>query len=185
MKTYPVGLVVEGRPCLVVGGGSVAARKAEGLLAAGAIVTVVAPHLSPALRRLTGVQLEERTYRTGEAAEYRLVIAATDDTAVNSAVHEDAEAGGVWVNAADDPAHCTVVLPAVLRRGPVTVSVSTGGDSPALAVWLRDRIADIVGPEYVELATELAQRRRALHAAGISTETTDWRGVIEQFVATS
>ena len=185
MKTYPVGLVVEGRPCLVVGGGPVAARKAQGLLDGGASVTVVAPDVSPAMGALAGVHIEKRAYRAGDAAAYRLVIAATNDPAVNAAVHADAEASGVWVNAADDPDHCSVVLPAVLRRGSVTIAVSTGGDSPALAVWLRDRIADIVGPDFADVAAELAGRRRAIHAGGVSTEATDWRAVIEQLVAAS
>src|ERR671925_640637 len=115
---YPVGLIVEGRRVLVVGGGKVAADKVRNLVACGADVHVVAIEIGDEVRAL-GVQCDERAYRRGEAADYRLVIAATDDPSVNAAVHDDAEAAGVWVNAADDPANCTFTLPAVLRRGPV------------------------------------------------------------------
>jgi siroheme synthase-like protein len=101
------------------------------------------------------------------------VIAATDDPAVNRQVHDDADAAGVWVNAADDPANCTFTLPAVLRRGSVTVSVATGGASPALAAWLRDRLAGSeVGPEYEVLADLLAEAR----AAG---PRGDWRNILD------
>ncbi|MGH8919120.1 MAG: precorrin-2 dehydrogenase/sirohydrochlorin ferrochelatase family protein, partial [Actinomycetes bacterium] len=130
---YPVSLVVASRPCLVVGGGMVAARKVEGLVRSGAAVTVVAPQVAPSIEQLaatSGVVIERRAYRAGEAAGYRLVITATGLPEVDAAVAADAGAGGVWVNSADDPEHCTFLLPAVHRDGPVTVAVSTGGASP-------------------------------------------------------
>ena len=120
---YPVSLVLEGRPVLVVGGGRVAARKVDGLLACGAQVHVVAPRVADELKQRHGVTVEERPYRDGDVAGYRLVVSATDDAAVNRAVHDEAEAAGVWVNSADDPANCTFTLPSVLRRGPITVAV--------------------------------------------------------------
>src|ERR1700737_748987 len=98
---YPVNLVVEGRACLVVGGGKVARRKVEGLVACGALVTVVAPSVSPEIVAL-GVTGHRRPYRSPEAGDYRLVITATDDPAVNRTVFEDGEAAGVWVNSADE-----------------------------------------------------------------------------------
>jgi len=175
---YPVNLVLTGRPCLVVGGGAVATRKVAGVLGAGAVVTVVAPAIGSALRALP-VRCEERPYRRGEVDGYRLVITATDDPAVNRAVFEDAEAAGVWVNSADDPTNCSFILPAVLRRGPVTVSVGTGGHSPALATWLRDRIASEVGPEFEVLADVLAAERGVLLAAGETTEGLDWQKALD------
>lgn len=176
---YPVGLVLAGRPVLVVGGGAVAARKVEGLLHCGARVHVVAPTVSDAIRRAPGVTWEERPYRRGEAAAYRLVLAATDDPDVNGAVAADAEAAGVWVNVADDPARCSVVLPAVLRRGPITVAVATGGESPGLAAWLRRRLEDVVGPEYATLCALVGEARRTLQAAGTPTESLDWQSVLD------
>ena len=171
MRLYPVGLVVEGRPVLVVGGGSVAARKVEGLLECGARVHVIAPRIDDEVRA-SGATFEERPYRPGDVAGYRLVVTATDDPSVNAAVADDAEASRIWVNAADDPANCTFTLPAVLRRGPVTVAVATGGTSPALAAWLRDRIAADIGPEYAMLAEMLAEARA-------EDRDRDWRNILD------
>jgi siroheme synthase-like protein len=162
----------------VVGGGSVAARKVEGLCAAGAEVTVVAPDVGEAIEA-AGVQVERRPYRAGEAGDYRLVIAATDDPQLNRRVYADAEASGVWVNSADDPENCSFTLPAILRRGPITVTVSTGGHSPALASWLRDQMGDEVGPEYEILLGLLAERREALRSEGTPTEGMSWQDALD------
>jgi precorrin-2 dehydrogenase len=175
---YPVNLVVAGRPCLVVGGGPIAARKAEGLLACGARVHVVAEDVGPEVRSLE-VTWEERPYERGEVAGYRLVVAATDDPAANKDVYEDGEAAGIWVNSADDPANCSYTLPAVVRRGSLTVAVSTGGRSPALASWLKERLATELGPEYETLLDLLASEREAVRAAGRSTEQLDWRKALD------
>jgi siroheme synthase-like protein len=163
----------------VVGGGPVAARKASGLLDCGAVVTVVAPDVCDDMARLAPLTVARRPYVAGEAAGYRLVVTATGIAAIDGAVYADAEAAGVWVNSADDPDHCTVVLPAVTRDGPVTVAVSTGGSSPALASWLRSRIADILGPGLGPLASLLDDARRRVHARGASTETVDWSGLLD------
>jgi len=180
---YPVTLLMEGRSCLVVGGGRVASRKAVGLLDAGAVVHMVAPRVSPEAEVLaaSGLTIEFRPYRSPEAASYRLVVAATGDPEVDGAVFRDAEAAGVWVNAADDPVSCSFHLPAVARRGPVSVAVSTGGASPALASWLRDRIETVLGSgaDIEVLADLLSEARAALKAAGQSTETANWRGALD------
>ena len=176
---FPVGLVVDGRACLVVGAGAVAVRKVESLLACGAVVTVVAPVVHDEIRR-SGALVDERAYRSGEAAAYRLVIAATDDPAVNAEVFDDCETAGVWCNVVDDPAHCSVSLPAVARRGPVTVSVATDGTSPTLAAVLRDRVAEqILTPEVEELARTAGEVRRDLQASGRPTTDLDWRALID------
>ncbi|MGH9077559.1 MAG: precorrin-2 dehydrogenase/sirohydrochlorin ferrochelatase family protein [Acidimicrobiales bacterium] len=175
---YPVNLVVEGRRCLVVGGGAVAARKVAGLVAAGAAVRVVATRVGPEVRA-AGVAFEERPYRRGEVAGQWLVIAATDDAGVNAAVRADGDAAGVWVNAADDPDLCSFTLPAVARQGPVTVAVSTAGHSPALATWLKAHVVAELGPEWARLAEILSATRERLKVGGRSTEGLDWRGVID------
>jgi siroheme synthase-like protein len=180
---FPVGLVVAGRPCLVVGGGQVAARKVTALAACGARVTVVAPDVVPSIDALDGVTVERRPYRAGEAAGYRLVITATGDPAVDRAVHDDADAAGVWVNTADDPANCSFTLPAVTRKGPVTVAVATDGASPALAAWLRDVLADALPARIEELASALAAERAELRATGASTEGLDWSARIDALLA--
>jgi precorrin-2 dehydrogenase/sirohydrochlorin ferrochelatase len=175
---FPVSLVVAGRRCLVVGGGAVAARKAAARSSAGADVTVVAPRVSAEVRRL-GVAVLERPYRAGDLEGAWLAIAATDDPATNRQVAADAEAARVWLNAADDPESCAFTLPAVLRRGPVSVAVSTGGHSPALAGWLRDRIAESFGPEIGTLAELLSEARDRLQSEGRSTEGFDWRRALD------
>jgi len=176
--SFPVSLVVAGRPCLVVGGGRVAARKVDALVRSEADVTVVAPEVDDAIVR-AAVSVERRAYEPGEAARYRLVITATGVAAVDRQVFADAEAAGVFVNAADDPEACTFVLPAVLRRGAVSVAVSTDGTSPALATLVRDRIAALVGPEYGELATRIGRVRAEVRANGRSSEGLEWRGLAE------
>ena len=175
---YPVNLVVDGRRCLVVGGGPVALQKARGLVEAGARVTVVAPRLDTTIRELAEVA-EARPYRRGEAADYRLVVAATGDPATNQQVYDDAEAAGVWINSADDPDRCTVTLPAKLRQGRLTVTVSTAGHSPAVAAWLRDRLADELGPEYDQLIGLLGDERSRVQSEGRSPQDLDWRSALD------
>ena len=176
---YPVGLVVAGRPVLVVGGGRVAARKVADLVACGARVTVVAPDVDPALAARDDVVVERRPYRPGEAGDHRLVVTATGDRAVDAQVFADAEAAGVWVNSADDPERCTFTLPSVVRRDPVVVAVATGGHSPALATWLRRRLEGELGPEVGVLAGLLGQARSRVRAEGRSTEDLDWQALLD------
>jgi precorrin-2 dehydrogenase/sirohydrochlorin ferrochelatase len=175
---YPVNLVLDGRRCLVVGGGKVALRKVEGLLACGGRVTVVAPRVDDALRSLP-VTVEQRPWRPADLDGMWLVIAATDDPAVNRAVYDAGQRAGVWVNGADDPANCSFTLPSVVRRGDLQVTVSTGGRSPALATWLRRRLEGEIGPEYAVLLDLLAAERDGLKAAGVSTEGLDWRSALD------
>lgn len=175
---YPVNLVVKGRSCLVVGGGPVAADKAAALLACGAEVHVVAERVGPEVRALS-VTWEERSYSPGEVSGYRLAVAATGSASGNKAVYDDGEAAGVWVNSVDDPENCSFTLPAIVRRGPVLVAVSTGGRSPALASWLKGRIAAEVGPEYEVLADLLAAEREAVRADGRSTEGLNWQKALD------
>lgn len=171
---YPVVLDLAGVPVLLVGGGVIASRKAEGLLQAGALVTVVAPMVLPALAA-AAAEVRERGYVASDLDGHQLVMTATDDTGVNAQVATDARARGMWVNSADDPVNCTFILPAVTRRGPVVVAVGTDGSSPALARHLRDRIADeILTPAVEDAARELARQRAEFHEQGISTETVDW-----------
>lgn len=176
---YPVNLILRGRRCLVVGGGDVAARKVEGLVAAEAVVHVVGTTVSDEIKALPGVTWEERPYRRGEVEGYRYVVATADDPAANRAVFDDGEAAGVWVNSADDPANCSATLPAVSRRGPIVIAVSTGGHSPALSSWLRRRFDDELGPEYEVLVRLLSDEREAILAAGRSTEDLDWQSALD------
>jgi siroheme synthase-like protein len=175
---FPVSLVVAGKRCVVIGGGSVAARKAAALVEAGAEVLVVAPHICDQIRAMP-VDMAERPYRRGDLDGAWLGIAATNDPDVNRQVRADGDSARVWINAADDPDACAFTLPAVLRRGPVTVAVSTGGHSPALAGWLRDQVAGQLGPEIASLAELLSEARDELLASGRSTEGLDWRRALD------
>ena len=175
---YPVSLVVSGKRCVVVGGGSVAARKAAGLMAAGADVVVIAPDVCDEVRDL-GVEVIERPYQPGDVDSAWLVISATGDPETNRQVYADGRRARVWVNAADDPDACSFTLPAVVRQGPVSVAVSTSGYSPALAGWIKEQIAEKLGPEIALLAELLSEARDELKAAGRSTEAVDWRRALD------
>ena len=177
-RPYPVVLLLEGRRVLVVGGGAVAVGKVEGLVAAGAIVHVVAREVSAGVKALP-VTWEERGYRVGEVAGYRFVVTCTDDPEVNAQVFRDGEEAGIFVNAADDPRHCSATLPARFDRGPLLVMVSTSGHSPALAGWLRDRLGEVVGPEYETLVELLAEARAELASRGLSRPVADWRSALD------
>jgi len=179
---YPVMLDVEGRPCLVVGGGGVAGRKIAGLLEAGARLTVVSPALVPAvldIAREGRFRWWPREYAAGDVAGFSLVIVATDDRTVNAAVAAEARERGVWVNCADDPAHCSFILPSVVRRGPLTVAVSTGGTSPTMARMVREELETLLPADYGTLTELVGEVRRALHERGIAVEAQRWRAALD------
>ena len=157
-RFYLACLDLEGRSCLVVGGGAVALEKVRGLLDCGARVTVVAPRIGDELRTLD-VELVQRGYRTTDLDGRFLVVAATSIPSLNRRVHEDAETRSLLCNVVDVPELCNFILPAVLRRDPIAIAVSTGGASPALAQRIRDDIAELVGPEHAELALRLRELR--------------------------
>jgi len=179
---FPLFVELEGRPCVVIGGGAVAERKVEGLLAVGAVVTVVSPELDPALARLAiagRIAHVARPYAAGDLAGATLAFAATDDGGVNAEVAREGRARRVWVNAADDPAHCDAILPAIVRRGAITVAVSTGGASPALARAVRERIEAALPEAYGPLAQVAADARRELRAAGRRASAEDWLAALD------
>jgi precorrin-2 dehydrogenase/sirohydrochlorin ferrochelatase len=176
---YPVNLLVAGKRCLVVGGGRVAAAKAEGLAECGARVHVVAPRVDGEIRALRGVTFDERPYEANDLAGVALAVTATDDPEVNHRVYLDAEARGVWINSADDPANCTFTLPARVRRGDVLVTFSTGGRSPALSAWLRRWFETELGPELETLVELLGSERSRLQREGRSSEEVDWQKAID------
>jgi len=166
---YPIFIDLCAQPCLVAGGGTVARRKIDGLLAAGACVTVVAPRcdaLPP------GVILRQRPVTPDDLAGMVFVIAATDDPAVNASLAQAARARGIWVNVVDAPEAGTVILPAVVTRGALRLAISTGGASPVLAQHIRTILDAQFGAEYAELVDILGTLRREwepkARATGIS-----------------
>jgi siroheme synthase-like protein len=178
---YPVILDLHDVPVLVVGGGRIGARKAEGLTAAGARVRLVATEVSEHVRGVDEVR--ERPFADEDLDGMRLVVTATGDEAVDAEVSRAARARGIWTNAADQPVDCEFILPAIARTGRVTVAVSTDGASPALARELRTVIAQVLTPEVGRLAEVLAAERAAVQARGESTEDVDWTDRVRAGIA--
>ena len=157
-KLYPINLNIEGRRCVVVGGGEVAARKVIGLLDAGATVHVVSPEVCPEIQALP-VRVSLRPFCEADVDWAAVVIAATDDPDVNARVVAAAQLANVPVNVADQPGLCSFFLPAVVRRGALVVSVSTSGASPALAKAIRRKLDKEFGEEYAEFIELLGSFR--------------------------
>src|SRR3954468_9179311 len=156
---YMACLRLKGRRCLVVGGGEVGLEKVEGLLACDADVTLIAPAAVDQLRELAregSIRWEQRPYAGPDDLDGALmVIASTDDTDVNIAVHDDAERRPMLVNVVDVPPLCNFILPAVVRTGPLAIAISTAGASPALAKRMKREVAELFGDEYAQLAVML------------------------------
>lgn len=179
---FPVNLNLVGRPVLVVGGGRIALRKVQQLLAAGGDVTVLAPDIIDEFSDVP-VTLLRREYQSGDVANFRLVITATGNTDVDQVIYDECEERGIWINSADDPDRCAFTLPATLRRGSLMVTVSTGGASPALASWLRSHLELAIVPEFADVVSQLAIERARIHADGQSTEDVDWQPIIAKVMA--
>jgi uroporphyrin-III C-methyltransferase/precorrin-2 dehydrogenase/sirohydrochlorin ferrochelatase len=160
---FPIMLQLKGRPCLVVGGGGVALRKALSLVEEGARVKVVAPEAVESLEHMAAdgrITLEKRPYRPGEVIGNTLVFTATDSREVNRQVYEDAHAAGIWVNAADEPESCSFHLSARIQRDPLQLTVASGGEAPFAVRRLRQLLERRFGPEWAEWL-EAASRFRS------------------------
>ncbi len=162
MEHLPIFLDIKTKPCLVVGGGPIALRKLENLRRAGAQLTVVAPELSGEFRARVDEALirhQARCFEDADIEGMRLVIAATDDRAVNRHIADLANARGIPVNVADQPEDCTFIMPSIIDRSPVVVAVSTGSASPVLARMIRARLESLVPAGYGRLAQLCADYR--------------------------
>lgn len=169
MRYYPLFLDITGRKCVVVGGGNVAERKVKRLLACGARVEVVGKSLTPLLAAWSGeekVVHRDADYADSCLADAFFVIGATDDETVNGRIARDARALGIPVNIIDDPARCDFILPSIVERGDLSIAVSTGGRSPALAKKIRKELETAYGPEYAILLEILGKLRRKVVAGG-------------------
>lgn len=190
MGYYPIMVDMTGRRCLVIGGGAVAERKVAGLLEVGAAVTAISPQITEKISRWVrqgSIDVLAKDYEPGDLAGYEIVFAATDDSEVNALVSEEAKSHGVWVNAADDAAHCDFILPSVLRRGELTVAVSTGGNSPALSRAVREELESYFTKDYEILARLAAEVREELRQRSIAPDYETWRkalgGDLRQLIA--
>ncbi|MCF8142470.1 MAG: bifunctional precorrin-2 dehydrogenase/sirohydrochlorin ferrochelatase [Deltaproteobacteria bacterium] len=173
MAYYPIFLQLEGMAGLVVGGGGVARRKVETLLAFGAKVSIVSRELAPELNRLIengkiqflGEEMEDRFFD-----DVSLVIAATDDMEFNHRVSEGARRRGLLINAVDQPADCTFIVPSIVRKGDLMIAISTSGKSPALSKKIRKRLETQFGDEYADFLNLMGDLRKRLLAKGLPQE---------------
>lgn len=173
MKYYPVFLDISGKRCVIVGGGRVAERKALRLVSCGADVLVVSRKTTPLLeemQRAGKIVLVDDDYARGALDGAFLVFAATNDAAVNRQVALDARAVGAMTNVADAPDRCDFIVPSVMERGDLTIAVSTGGRSPALAKKIRKELEAAYGEEYSELLRIMGELREKIMARGNSSE---------------
>lgn len=173
MILFPAFLKLEGRRCLVVGAGAIAEEKIQGLLATGAVITVVAPQATPQIRdwaHAGKLKWEQREYRSGDLNGIFLVIAATSSAGLDAEIYSQARRHGALCNAVDDPEHCDFYYGSVVRRGALQIAISTAGLSPALAQRLRKRFETEFGEEYERWLEELGAERKKLFAQSISPE---------------
>jgi siroheme synthase-like protein len=178
MAYYPIFLNLTGQRCIVIGGGAVAERKVEGLLQAGAWVTVVSPTLTSKLISVVAqgaIRHIRRAYQAGDLRGYALGFVATADPGVSAEVAREGRDLGVWVNAADDPSHCDFILPSLLRRGELMVAVSSGGSSPALSRAIREELESYFTEDYTILAEVVGEVRGELKNRSLFPGTEAWR----------
>jgi precorrin-2 dehydrogenase len=181
---YPIYVQLRGQPCVVIGGGKIAEGKVDGLLAAEAKVTIIAPDLTPDLQQLVEekrITYFARTYQPGDLSGAVLIICATNRPDINHQVWQEANANHQLVNVVDDTPRCNFIAPSILRKGDLTIAISTSGRAPALAVRLKERFQREIGPEYarfLELAGELREPL-AQHIPDFETRKALWYELVD------
>jgi siroheme synthase-like protein len=183
LRYYPIFLDLQEKPVIVIGGGRVACEKVAGLRNAGARITIVSPELAPELQELKDAGEVEHIARPWQPSDldqdWAMVMVATDDGAVNREVSEASRARRIWVNAADDPANCDFILPAVVRKGKITLAASTSGASPALARRLREELEEYLTDDMPALADLLAEVRAELRCRKVQVDNETWQHAID------
>jgi precorrin-2 dehydrogenase/sirohydrochlorin ferrochelatase len=170
---FPLFLKLEGRNCLVVGGGAVGEAKVQSLLSAGASVTLVAPQITTALHQHVKKGLiawRARRFQLSDLDGVVLAIAATQDDQLNELIYDESDRRGILCNAVDQPQRCHFYCPAVVRRRALQIAISTGGLSPSLAKRLRQQLEEQFGPQYEAWVEWLGSIRAALMNGGLSFE---------------
>ena len=179
---YPIFLRLQGKNCVVIGGGNVALRKVKGLLACGAKVTLISPTPHPEIVKLSkkrAIHLIQRDYEKEDLEDAAIVFACTDVKKVNRKVAEDAKKAGILVNVADDPRSSGFIIPSFFRRGNLTIAVSTAGASPALARIIRTNLEKSFGKEYALLLSIVGEIRSAMKKKGIILGAEAWQEVLD------
>src|SRR3954469_18548639 len=178
---YPIALVLDQKPCLVVGGGKIADEKLDSLLLAGANVTVVSPAVRPRIAdfaRAGEITLHQRPYQSGDLDGVYLAISASDDRALNAQVVTEARAAGILTQAVDDIPYCDFFAMAIVRRGDLQLGISTNGRSPAFARWMRERLDTELPAEYGDLVAVLGDVRETIKASGPIPAYEHWQAAI-------
>ena len=182
LSYYPIFLGISGKRCVVIGGGEVALRKVRALVEHEAEVKVISPDLCPELSQMAEkktIHILQRSYDRGDLQGAFIAIAATDDGEINCKVAEEARARGILVNVVDDPEHSNFIVPSYLRRGALTIAVSTAGRSPALARKIRTKLEEEFGAEYASLALLIDEVRSELKRQGIKVNGDAWQEAID------
>ncbi len=175
---YPVFLNLAGKRCVIIGGGTIAEGKISKLKETGAQVTIISPDATPAIQKMAKqgvVEWTPRKYQPGDLEGAFLGIAATDVRQVNQQIFQEAEHLGVVLNVVDDAELCAFIAPSIVERGPVTVAISTGGTSPALARKLRETLEDSPALEWAELAPVLSKARKEIKKRGVAVDPQRWQ----------
>ncbi|MYC29671.1 MAG: bifunctional precorrin-2 dehydrogenase/sirohydrochlorin ferrochelatase [Chloroflexi bacterium] len=180
---YPVYLNLAGKNCVIIGGGTIAQGKVSGLLQAGCRITVISPDATPGIRQAHqrgDISWVQRPYQPGDLEGAFIGVAATNVWHVNREIYEEAERLGVLLNVVDDPDLCSFIAPSIVKREPVTLAISTGGASPALARKLRETLANAEALEWADLADVLAQARRIVKERRIAIDPERWQCCISR-----
>lgn len=187
-SVYPIGLNLEGKRVLLVGGGEIAEGKLDALLLAGARITAVSPQVRPRIAALAAegiITLHQRPYQSGDLDGISLAIAATDDRSLNARVVTEARAARILTQAVDDIPYCDFFAVAIVRRGDLQLGISTNGRSPAFARWVRERLDADLPAEYGDLLDVLGEVRDEIKAAGPIPHYDHWQAAISDEVFTA
>ena len=175
---YPVFLNLAGKRCVILGGGTIAQGKIAALKGAGGAITIISPDATPGIQtaaRRGDVKWLERKYEPGDLKGAFIAVAATNVWYVNREIFDEAEELGVLLNVVDDPDLCTFIAPSIVKRDPVTLAISTGGASPALARRLREVLSDDPALEWADLADVLSRARKVLKERRAVVDPERWQ----------
>jgi len=182
MRYYPVFLDIAGKPVIVIGGGKIAYQKMENLLKAGAVVTVVSPELNEEMASLLAAgrfRHIEREYEPGDLEGYTIAFVASDDRSANATVTREGRERRVWVNAVDDPPNCDFIMPGIVQRGNLVISISTSGSSPAMARKMREELEAFLTEGHALMLELAAEVRAELREREILIDADIWNSALD------
>ena len=175
---YPVFLNLTERRCVIIGGGQIAEGKISKLLDSGAKIIVISPDATQGIRGFAErgqIELDLRKYQEGDLQGAFIAIAATNDRMVNQEIFEEAEKQGILLNAVDDMPRCSFIAPSIVEKGPVTVAISTGGASPALARKLREKMEVSSALDWADATSVLSKARQVIKDKQIAVDPQRWQ----------